>query len=285
MRVAAGEHCAMTTDPFPSSYPRWAISLLVLGTFLIVNAIGLSVFRACAAELTGWPRMFALATLGYGLYLAAPLAVAALLFGRGRMFAALGLTASPWTALMLAAACTAVVWIGYAASASPVPTEGLAVAITRSALLPGTAEELLFRAFLFGFLHRFAGWHFLPAALLSSLIFGLEHWYQGNAASQALGIVALTGIGGLWWSWLLVKWRWNVWVPIAFHVSLNAAWETFDVADNALGPAATVVLRLACIALSIVATVVVARRRERLTISDLKETRGLRAQPRDDASI
>lgn len=271
--MAAGENCAMTTDHFTSRYPRWAISLLVLSTFLIVNAIGLSAFRAWAGDLTGWPRMFALAILGYGLYLAAPLAVAAVLFGRRRMFAALGLTASPWPALVLATACTGVVWIGYAASASPVPTEGLAVAITRSALLPGAAEELLFRAFLFGFLHRFAGWRFLPAALLSSLIFGLEHWYQGNAASQALGVVALTGIGGLWWSWLLEKWRWNVWVPIAFHVSLNAAWEIFDVADNALGPAETVGLRLACIALSVVATVVIARRHERSTNSGLKEMR------------
>ena len=251
----------MPIESFPSRYPRWAIVLLVLGTFLIVNAIGLTAFRAWAADLAGWPRMLALAILGYGLYLAGPLAVAALLFGRRHMFAALGLTASPWPALALATMCTAIVWIGYAASASPAPADHLAIAITRSALLPGVAEEILFRAFLFGFLYRFAGWGFLPAALLSALIFGLEHWYQGNAAAEALGIVALTGLGGLWWSWLLVEWRWNAWVPIAFHVMLNAAWETFDVADNALGPAQTVVLRFACIALSIVATMIIARRR------------------------
>ncbi len=250
----------MDIEPFSTRFPRWAIVLLVLGTFLIVNAIGLTAFRAWASELSGWPRMFALAILGYGLYLAGPLAVAALLFGRRRMFAALGLTASPWPALALAAACTAVIWIGYAASAPIVPPDGLAISIMRGAILPGAAEEILFRAFLFGFLYRFAGWGFLPAALLSSFVFGLEHFYQGSAAIEAFGIVALTGIGGLWWSWLLVEWRWNVWVPIAFHVSMNAAFESFEIADNALGPMSTVLLRLVCIALSVIATVAIARR-------------------------
>jgi membrane protease YdiL (CAAX protease family) len=264
----------MHTEPFSSGFPRWAIVLLVLGTFLVVNAIGLTAFRAWAAELSGWPRMFALAVLGYGLYLVGPLAVAAVLFGRRKMFAALGLGASPWPALALAATCTAVVWIGYAASAPPVPAEGLAISIMRGAILPGAAEEILFRAFLFGFLFRFAGWGFLPAALLSSLVFGLEHFYQGSAAIEALAIVALTGIGGLWWSWLLVEWRWNIWVPIAFHVSMNAAFESFEIADNALGPMSTVFLRLACIALSVIATVAIARRNGGLTVTGRRWFRG-----------
>jgi hypothetical protein len=103
----------------------------------------------------------------------------------------------------------------------------------------------------------------------------MEHWYQGNAAAEALGIVVLTGTGGLWWSWLLVEWRWNVWVPIAFHVGLNAAWETFDVADNALGPTATIALRMVCIVLSIVVTVAIARRRGGLDLSGRRWIRGL----------
>jgi membrane protease YdiL (CAAX protease family) len=250
----------MKTDPFLPRLPRPAIVLLVLGTFLVINAVGLSAFRAWGAGLAGWPRMAALAVLGYGLYLAGPLAVAALLFGRRRMVEALGLAASPWPALALAAACTSIIWVGYAASAPLVPLDGLAISIMRGALLPGAAEEILFRAFLFGFLFRFAGWGFLPAALLSSLVFGLEHLYQGNDATEALGILLLTGIGGVWWSWLLAEWRWNAWVPMAFHVGMNAAFETFAIADNALGPTSTIVLRQGCIALSIVATLAIARR-------------------------
>src|SRR5688572_25026276 len=90
---------AMDTSSFCTRYRRWALVMMVLGTFLLVNAIGLMPFRAWAGELAGWPRMLALAVLGYGLYLAGPLAVAALLFGRRRAAAALGLTASPWPPL------------------------------------------------------------------------------------------------------------------------------------------------------------------------------------------
>ena len=250
----------MNTPSLVPRHSRPAIVLTVLGPFLLVDQIGLTAVRAWAASLAGWPRMLALAVLGYGLYLVAPLAVAAWLFGWRRAAAALGLTSRPWPALAFGVACTTILWLGYALSAPPPAPDELAIAVTRGALLPGIAEELLFRAFLFGFLYRFAGWGFLPAALLSSCVFGLEHWYQGNAAGEALGIVALTGLGGVWWSWLLAEWRWNVWVPIAFHVSMNAAYEAFDVADNALGPVHGIVLRLACIAFSVLGTVLLARR-------------------------
>lgn len=242
-------------------------SLLVIATFLVVNAVGLHAFRAVAADLTGWPRMLALAVFGYGLYLAVPLAVAAMLVGRGRGFSALGLTASPWPAVAFATACSALVLAWIAATSMPVPAERLALDLVRSAVLPGIAEEILFRGFLFGFLYRFAGWGFLPAALLSSLVFGVEHLYQGSDPLEALGIALLTGIGGLWWSWLLVEWRWNLWVPIAFHVLLNGYWSAFDVADNAFGGLTAVAVRLACIAISVVATIAIARRRGGLHIS------------------
>lgn len=68
----------------------------------------------------------------------------------------------------------------------------------------------------------------------------------------------LAGIGGVWWSWLLVEWHWNLWVPIAFHVLLNGYWSAFDVADNAFGGAMAVAVRLACIALSVLVTIAIA---------------------------
>jgi hypothetical protein len=139
---------------------------------------------------------------------------------------------------------------------------------------PGIAEELLFRAFLFGFLFRYARWGFLPAALLSALVFGAEHLYQGASAPEALAIFALTGLGGVWWSWLLVEWRWNLWVPVAFHVLLNTYWTMFDVADNALGGTMEILLRLACIALSVGVTVALARRRGGLRLSGRRWFRG-----------
>lgn len=253
---------------------RLAISLVVIASFLVVNAIGLIPFRAVAGSLDGWPRMIALAVIGYGLYLLVPLGLAAAWFGRKRALASLGLAASPWPALALAAGCSAMVLAGIAATSTPIPAGRLLLELVRQAVLPGFAEEVLFRAFLFGFLYRYAGWGFLPAALLSAAIFGFEHLYQGGDAMHAFGIALLTGIGGVWWSWLLVEWRWNLWVPIGFHVLLNAYWAAFDVADDAIGPGLSVFLRLGCIALSVVATIIVAQRRGGLKVKGRRWLRG-----------
>lgn len=255
-------------------YSQHTAALLVIATFLLVNAVGLTIFRGVAGDLVGWPRMLALATLGYGLYLLAPLAIVALLLGRRRVVAALGLTGSPWQGLALAASCSAIVLAWIAATSTPAPLDRLALNLVREALLPGIAEEILFRAFLFGFLYRFAGWGFLPAALLSSLVFGIEHVYQGRDAMEALGVAVLTGVGGVWWSWLLVEWRWNLWVPIAFHVLLNGYWTAFDVADNAVGSVMDVVVKLACIAISVLLTVALARRRGGLRVTGRRWIRG-----------
>ena len=263
--------------PSPPRLSRTATSLLVIASFLIVNAIGLHPFRALAADLQGAPRMLALGVLGYGLYLAVPLLVAALVLGRQRMFSALGLTAPPGRAFAFALACSAIVLVGIAATAPPAPVDRLPADLMRWAVLPGIAEEILFRAFLFGFLYRFAGWGFLPAALLSAQVFGFEHLYQGGDTMEALSIALLTGIGGLWWSWLYVEWRWNLWVPIAFHVLLNGYWTAFEVADNALGSGLSVALRLLCIVISVVATIALARRRGGL---QLRGARWLRGAPR-----
>lgn len=242
-------------------HSRTVVATLVIATFLIVDLIGLHLFHAVVGDRTGWPRMAVLGIFGYGLYLVGPLLAASALFGPHRMFAALGFTASPWPALALTSGCCAVVFAWSAATAAPTPLHALPIEITRGALLPGAAEEILFRAFLFGFLYRFAGWGFLPAALLSSIVFGIEHVYQGGNFLEAWGIAALTGIGALWGSWLLVEWRWNIWVPIGFHVLLNANFEAFMVADNALGSAPFVAVRLACILMSIVVTLWLARHR------------------------
>lgn len=256
-------------DPARSDFPSrspWLVSSLVIVVFLMVNTIGLTPFRAVAGDWQGWSRIAALAVLGYGLYVVAPLLTAAILFGRSRALSALGLTGSLPLAFGFAGACCLIVLTGIALTSPLAATGQLAFELMRSAVLPGVAEEILFRAFLFGFLYRFAGWGFVPAALLSAAVFGAEHLYQGGDAMEAGAIALLTGIGGLWWSWLLVEWRWNAWAPIAFHVLLNAIWTAFDVSDSALGGGWEIGLRLACMAASIGITVVLASRRGGLQI-------------------
>ena len=143
---------------------------------------------------------------------------------------------------------------------SPPPDDPLLTAL-RSAILPGIGEEVLFRAFLFGFLFRFAGWGFLPAALLGAVIFGAGHLDQGKGVLDSAAVFAITGIGAIWFAWLYVEWGYNIWVPAAFHVLMNFYWDWFTISDTAVGPVAANALRLAVILLSILITILAARRR------------------------
>ncbi|NZA27185.1 CPBP family intramembrane metalloprotease [Luteimonas sp. SJ-92] len=260
----------MSASPAPLSAVRvvlpWRVALLVLAAFLWLDTFHLDLFRQAAGDWQGWPRLGALAVLGYGAQLLVPLGLAALLAGPRRAFAALGLDRSPLPALALALACTAVLPLGFMAIAEFAPPERPLLAAMRAALVPGIGEEVLYRAFLFGFLFRFAGWGFLPAALAGAAFFGAAHFSQGHGLGEAAAIFALTAFGALWFAWLYVEWGYDLWVPVAFHVLMNLYWELFAVADNALGPLAATLLRLGVVVLSVAVTVAVARRRGGLAI-------------------
>ncbi|MEM6965884.1 MAG: CPBP family intramembrane glutamic endopeptidase, partial [Bacteroidota bacterium] len=120
-------------------------------------------------------------------------------------------------------------------------------------ILAALAEELFFRGYLFGQLFRFGGWGFVPAGLLSALIFGSVHLYQANDLGSAIGIFAVTGMGGMWFAWLYMEWNKNLWLPIFLHFFMNGYWALFSIADNAAGGFYANVFR----AMTIVATILV----------------------------
>lgn len=121
-------------------------------------------------------------------------------------------------------------------------------------LLAGLCEEVLYRGFLFGQLYRQARWPFFPAAMISALIFGSMHLYQGETWQEAAGVFAITLAGGLWFSWLYVRWSYNLWVPIFLHFLMNLTWTMFDLGNNALGGLWPNVLRAATIGISVYLT-------------------------------
>jgi membrane protease YdiL (CAAX protease family) len=256
----------MHEPALPDRPQRWLIAAMTIAIFLWLDTFHLDLFRSVAGDWTGYPRIAALAVLGYGAQLLVPVLVAAALFGPGRALDALGLNRSIVTALAVALAGTALLPVGYAVIASFAPPADLAIVALRGSVLPGVVEEVLYRAFLFGFLFRFAGWGFLPAALAGAALFGGAHLYQGETFADSAAIFAITALGALWFAWLYVEWGYNVWVPAAFHVLMNLYWELFAIDDTALGPTAAVVLRLAVIAVSVAVTFVIVRRqgRERL---------------------
>lgn len=255
--------------------PRSLIAALTIAIFLWLDTFHLDLFRSIAGDWAGYPRIAALAVFGYGAQFLVPILVGAALFGPARALDSLGLNRSMLTGLKVGLAGTALLPIGYALIAPWAPPDDILVVAVRGSVLPGVAEEVLYRAFLFGFLFRFVGWGFLPAALVGAMLFGGAHLYQGEALADSAAIFAITALGALWFAWLYVEWGYNLWVPAAFHVLMNLYWELFAIADTALGPTAAIVLRLAVIVVSVVITVMVARRQgRRLTVRGQRWFRG-----------
>lgn len=121
-------------------------------------------------------------------------------------------------------------------------------------------EELFYRGFLFGILLRFAKWPFLLAALFSSMIFGVSHWFQGSTITQAALAATFTGIGGLWFAWLYRAWNFNLWLVISLHGLMNLYWYLWQVDNTAVGPETANILRMSTILFSILITIIWHRR-------------------------
>jgi membrane protease YdiL (CAAX protease family) len=116
------------------------------------------------------------------------------------------------------------------------------------------AEEVLSRGFAFRLLYHQQSWPLWPAAAVVALITGAVHIEKGQTAAQILALFALTGLGGALFSWLLARWN-SLWFPLALHMCMNLWWEVFTVSGTALGGWFAFSLQIACILLSIIATV------------------------------
>jgi membrane protease YdiL (CAAX protease family) len=103
---------------------------------------------------------------------------------------------SGWASILFfaAALCCLPMTIGYAFLSTELNLS-LAPIVTGS-IYAGLFEEIIFRAALFGVLFRYCRWGFIPAALISSIIFAFGHLYQGHDAISALTAVAITAVAG-----------------------------------------------------------------------------------------
>jgi len=252
---------SLQNNRFQGSIRPILISLFVIGTYLLQDKFGRSLYRHVSEPLEGWPRLIAATFLYYGIWtVLVPLGVAAIVAGPRRCFSALGLDGSVWIAAKIGLIATAILPITYALIA-PVNLESLGQDIFDSAILPGIGEELLFRGMLFGLLFRFARWGFLPAALLGASVFGFGHFYQGSSISEFLGIFGITAIAALWWSWIYIEWDNNIWMPVAFHILMNMYFTIFDVSEGTLGSWSFFAIRALVCLLSIALTVRHAKKR------------------------
>lgn len=115
-------------------------------------------------------------------------------------------------------------------------------------------EEVIYRGLAVGALIRWAGWPWWAACLAPAVMFGLVHAGQGSDLGSIAGVVAITGLGGLLFGWLFVRWDFNLWPAILLHVGMNSLWIVFGLGENALGGWLGNGLRLAVVAGAVLLT-------------------------------
>ena len=96
------------------------------------------------------------------------------------------------------------------------------------------SEELIFRAYGFGQLHRRCGWPVWLAILPTAVLFGWGHVEKATNFSEGLGIFLLLTTGGFVFAWFYYRWD-SIWFPWTVHALMNFYWEVFSVSNTVLG--------------------------------------------------
>jgi hypothetical protein len=129
--------------------------------------------------------------------------------------------------------CTVPMFAGYAYLGEPNPGSILRI-LYRDLVLAGFGEELMFRGFLFGLLFYTGGWGFIPASLLSGLVFASGHLYQAQDFANAVSIFAFTTLAAAGFSWMYLAWR-SLWFVVFLHGFMDLSWSLFSIPDDVTG--------------------------------------------------
>ena len=178
----------------------------------------------------------------------------------GRVFGLTGLRA-PIVRPLIWSAALFVPAVIIAAVSAPVSSEVTGLDLFWQGVGFPVIEEVIYRGLAVGALILWAGWRWWAACLLPALLFGLVHAGQGTDLGSVAGIVAITGLGGLLFGWLFVRWDFNLWPPILLHVGMNSLWIVFALGETALGGWLGNGLRLAVVIGAVVLTLVMTRRK------------------------
>jgi hypothetical protein len=197
-------------------------------------------------------QSYVLFTLAKYLFLYGPLLlVASWLFNSKPWYQVLGLSIGGMPRYFIAALiCCLPMTLGYALLSSELNLS-LPDLITGS-IYAGVFEEIIFRAAFFGVLFHYCRWGFIPAALISSVIFGLGHIYQGHDVMSSIMAVAITSVAGTWFSWLYCECGYRIWFPLWMHIFMNAAYGIFGMSGGAAGDLEGNLFKASAIILSLV---------------------------------
>lgn len=184
-----------------------------------------------------------------------PVAALFLLHKPQEIIASMGVSRGFGTGIIFGILATLPMLIGYACIGTLDHEVTVDHLLTR-VLIAGFFEELFFRGFIFGQLFRYTRWGFLPAALLTALMFGSLHLYQGHDFGSAMGAFAVTAAGSIFFNWIYVEWNYNLWCAIWLHTLMNLPWILFNVSTNgAVGGTGANMLRFGTIFLAIGLTI------------------------------
>ena len=137
--------------------------------------------------------------------------------------------------------------------------------LIRSTVIVALFEEIIFRGFIFGQLFRYCKISFGWSVLIPSVLFGSLHLYQGHDLISSLMAFGVTFLGGLYFSWIYVKWNFNLWCPIGMHFFMNLSWQLFVVEGNSVAAGGIIsnVFRILSVALAVIITNIYQKRFDR----------------------
>ena len=85
------------------------------------------------------------------------------------------------------------------------------------------------------------------------------------ALISSLMAFGVTFLGGLYFSWIYVKWNFNLWCPIGMHFFMNLSWQLFVVEGNSVAAGGIIsnVFRILSVALAVIITNIYQKRFDR----------------------
>lgn len=232
----------------PARQALFAVAVLTILVFALFGTWRILSFLF--PELTGYPRWGLGSLLQVLFCLAGVMLLCKADFKDS--FRELGLTGSVPVALLAGIVATLPMVVIFAVT-GPVSSGVNYLQLLFASGIAPFAEEVMYRGFAFWLLYRYTRLGFWISALLPSLLFAWVHLGQTSDPAGMLMIGGIMIIGGLWFSWLLMKWQ-NLWVPFAVHALMNFWWEIFVVDTTAIGGWLPNLARLLTVIASVVLT-------------------------------
>ncbi len=233
--VIAALVCADQVDALRPALNATALGDVRYGVTLIINTLGLAVLAAVIFLIGGHGARPLLKLAGLSAPIGRPLLFAAAIF-------------APATAIAFFVA-------------RPATEINVYDQAFLSMIFP-LIEEVGYRGLAIGALMSLARWPFALAALVPAAVFGAAHAGQGDGLTEVAGVVAVTGLGGLLFGWLFVRWGFNLWPAFFAHAGMNALFGFFDLGENAILGWTGNALRLGVIIAAIGLTLAMAPKRE-----------------------